>query len=327
MKKSLKAFMNGLIDYAGLFPPAELSLDTSIRKYSEYKKSTDAWMLSRFIIPWKRLKELTPYADNLFQKKEPFSFSVLGKPTAVISDFNDEIEQIIETSRRFVQYHGNRVQTDLAEIKLPEEVALSGDQTLIREILDSNAERFSLDEESPQTIFYEACVESSWKKDYELILKGISEHNASLEQTENYRQAGFKIRCGGVDPEMVPPVEQLAFAINRAREQSVALKCTAGLHHPVRHYDETVGSEMHGFFNVFGGALLAYAHDLSDEELYKILIEQDAEKFEFTDDFFRWNDYAIPVDEIKELREVALLSFGSCSFDEPREDLRKINLL
>lgn len=327
MEKSLRAFMKGLFDYAGLFPPANLSLDTSIHKYAEYKRGQDAWMLSRFIIPWRRLEELDPYKEELFRPDDPFLFSVLGKPTAVTSDFNEEIAQLVETSRRFVHYHGNSVQAELAEIKLPEEVALSGDETLIREVLDDCADQLGQDAETPATIFYEACVESSWKKDYEFILKGISEHNASLQQTENYRQAGLKIRCGGEEPDLVPPVEQLAFAINCAREHNVALKCTAGLHHPLRHYDEQVGTTMHGFFNVFGGALLAYAHDLSDEELSEVLIEQDAEQFQFAGDFFRWNDFEIATEEIAELREVAVISFGSCSFDEPREDLQNLKLL
>lgn len=125
---------------------------------------------------------------------------------------------------------------------------------------------------------------------------------------------------------MFPTVEQLAFALNTAREENVAVKCTAGLHHPIRHYADSVQTEMHGFFNVFGGAMLSYAHDLSEEELSAILKEQDPECFSFEEGGFYWNDLGVSTHEIAELRNVALLSFGSCSFDEPREDLQKLGL-
>ena len=35
MKESLRTFMNGLVDYAGLFPPADLPLDKAINEYFE----------------------------------------------------------------------------------------------------------------------------------------------------------------------------------------------------------------------------------------------------------------------------------------------------
>jgi hypothetical protein len=94
----------------------------------------------------------------------------------------------------------------------------------------------------------------------------------------------------------------------------------------VRHYAESVQTKMHGFFNVFGGAMLGYAHDLNDEELEAILMEEDAEQFSFNDDSFSWKNYSISTADIKTLRQTALLSYGSCSFDEPREDLKKLGL-
>lgn len=84
---------------------------------------------------------------------------------------------------------------------------------------------------------------------------------------------------------------------------------------------------MHGFLNVFGGAMLGYAHDFSADQMAEVIKEEDADHFSFTDSGFRWKDYEVSTEEIEELREVALISFGSCSFDEPREDLQKLELL
>ena len=91
-------------------------------------------------------------------------------------------------------------------------------------------------------------------------------------------------------------------------------------------YPESVQTKMHGFFNVFGGAMLGYAHDLSTAELEEIISEEDAEQFSFTDENFCWKDYSISTEEVAELRKTALLSYGSCSFEEPIEDLQKLGL-
>ena len=167
-----------------------------------------------------------------------------------------------------------------------------------------------------------------WKKEIEAVIKGISRHNEALDKgLKNYRYAAFKIRCGGVEAHHFPSVQQVAFMLQKARKYNVAVKGTAGLHQPVRHYSESVQTKMHGFFNVFGGAMLGYANDLNTEELEEILSEEDAEQFVFTDEFLRWKDYQVTTNEIKELRKSALISYGSCSFEEPIEDLKKLGLL
>ncbi|MEH7342030.1 hypothetical protein V7179_26215, partial [Priestia megaterium] len=51
LQTSIHAFLSELIDYAGLFPPANLSLETSMKKYKEFQICKDSWMLGRFIIP------------------------------------------------------------------------------------------------------------------------------------------------------------------------------------------------------------------------------------------------------------------------------------
>lgn len=327
MKKSFKAFMSEIIDYAGLFPPANLSLDTSIQKYAAYRTNEKAWMLSRFIIPARRLSELEPYHEELFEDGEPFDFSVLGADTDTLSDFQEEIEQIMDSCRKFHQRHGDRVTTDILELKLPKEAALSEDKNLIRQVLGNAAEAAGSSSDTPRYIFYEGYFAESWKNDIPAILEAISAHNNETVSNGNYAYAGFKLRCGGVEAHMVPEVEKVAHSINAARNQNVPIKCTAGLHHPVRHYDDSVQARMHGFFNVFGGAMLAYAHDLNNEELGEILKEEDPENFSFTDHEFRWKELAVTKEEIEELREVAVISFGSCSFEEPVEDLQKLQLL
>ncbi len=325
MKASLKAFLKGIIDYAGLFPPADLSLDTSIQKYSKHRKSDDAWMLSRFIIPASRLSELEPYRESLFGEGEPFAFSVLGKGTETVSEYYDHLAEVSREIGQFHEAQGDRVTTDSLEIKLPREAVFANDAELLSEIYEKTAEQFEGSSVLPSEIFVEGVFDSNWKKEIGLILEMLNEHETS--SGDSAVKLRYKLRCGGVEAHMFPSVEQVAFTLTKAREQNIAVKCTAGLHHPIRHYADSVQTKMHGFFNVFGGAMLSYAHDFTAEQLEEVLTEEDPEHFTFTDSGFMWKDLEVASEEIAELREVALISFGSCSFDEPREDLRNLGLM
>ena len=54
--------MRGLVDYAGLFPPAALAMAEAARRYAAYLGSPEAWMLGRFVVPVERLDELADAA-------------------------------------------------------------------------------------------------------------------------------------------------------------------------------------------------------------------------------------------------------------------------
>lgn len=66
--KSLRALLEGLIDYAGLFPPAALSMQDAVRNYARYRDGEYAWALGRFIVP----------ADRADEVPSEFPTSILG---------------------------------------------------------------------------------------------------------------------------------------------------------------------------------------------------------------------------------------------------------
>ena len=123
MSSSLRALLGGIIDYAGLFPPAKLPLDQALRHYAKYRRLDDRWMLGRFVIPATRLHELSPL-DSLFHENPPFVFSVLGRGgktgDELLQGLNDDLRAIAE----FRQRHAGRVEVDVLEVKLPDELAL-----------------------------------------------------------------------------------------------------------------------------------------------------------------------------------------------------------
>ena len=62
---SIQTLMDGLIDYAGLFPPADLEMEPTVRNYAEYRGGASDWMLSRLIVPVGRLEEFERVASDL----------------------------------------------------------------------------------------------------------------------------------------------------------------------------------------------------------------------------------------------------------------------
>jgi hypothetical protein len=94
----------------------------------------------------------------------------------------------------------------------------------------------------------------------------------------------------------------------------------------MRQYREEVKTKMHGFLNVLGAAALAAEHRWDTNQTAMMLEDENVDSFSFTDDFFTWREWRIDTKRLQYRRRF-VVSFGSCSFDEPREDLRALNLL
>jgi hypothetical protein len=134
------------------------------------------------------------------------------------------------------------------------------------------------------------------------------------------------MRTGGVTADAFPTSSQIAPALVTSATHQVPIKFTAGLHHPLRQYREEVQTKMHGFLNVLGAAVLAAEHRWDAAQTTAMLEDEDAGSFQFGDEFFAWRDWKIELQRLRNRRRF-VTTFGSCSFDEPREDLRALKLL
>ena len=81
---SLRALLARSIDYAGLFPPADLALEPALRNYAEYVRVADAWMLGAFILPVAQF-EAASARLHPFDAKYPLRVSALGIKTSNIA--------------------------------------------------------------------------------------------------------------------------------------------------------------------------------------------------------------------------------------------------
>jgi len=300
---SVRAFLDGMIDYAGLFPPAKLPLDEAIRNYARYRTEPESWMLGRFVIPASRLAELDASA-SLFASGPPFEFSVLGRGGETSEAFQAGITADLEAVTAFRTRHGSAVLVEVYEVRPPTEALQeSGAEALQRTT--------KVLEQVGLSVFYEVPPTAP----------------AALFERLRGGSIGVKLRCGGLEASSFPSPEQVASFIIACRDNGLELKFTAGLHHPLRHFDSGVQTKMHGFLNVFGAAVLDFALWLGPEEVRDIIEDEDASHFGFDEEGFAWRHHRATGIDIFDARQMFALSFGSCSFEEPRHDLRAIGLL
>jgi hypothetical protein len=317
LKPSLTALLEGIIDYAGIFPPAELELDEAIRNYDRYRFADASWMLARFICPARRLEALESAGMELFSKNAPFAFSALGRGGESAGAFLAGLALDLEAIRAFREAHGRRVVVDVMEARLPDAL-VDGEPEALRAFFGQVDEAVRSDGPPSMTVFYEVPLGAAWSGSVERVAAALA---------ADHRAIGLKLRTGGLDAAAFPAPEQVARVIQACRRAGVPFKATAGLHHPFRHYRESVQTRMHGFVNVFGAAALAAAHDLSDEVVTAIVADENPAHFVFEEEALRWQGLNAPVDKIREVRRTLAISYGSCSFDEPREDLKGLGLL
>jgi hypothetical protein len=72
LRPSVRSAFSRLVDYAGLFPPAQLPLAQATAQYREARRGPHAWMLGRFIIP------ATTLASSPAAGEGPFSVILDG---------------------------------------------------------------------------------------------------------------------------------------------------------------------------------------------------------------------------------------------------------
>lgn len=308
--------MDGLIDYAGLFPPAELSLPDAIDNYCRYRGEADAWMLARFIIPVSQLSALTDYIDATGNDYfgSGAAYSIVGQGGQDGPSFLNRVDQDIQTVKQFRAQHGQSAVLDVYEVRLP------GSEDAIKTAVGRASNMLLAEGLRP---FFEVPPGDDWPGRAGVAIDAIRAYN-SLQATSH--GIGFKLRCGGLEVSAFPDTDRVSGIIIACRDAGVPLKATAGLHHPIRHYNDNLQTRVHGFINVFGAGVLTNVHGLEPQKVVAI-IEEEAEGFSFSDEAFSWNDLSVTVEDITRIRQQCLISYGSCSFDEPREDLLALGWL
>ncbi|HZT13459.1 MAG TPA: hypothetical protein VFA29_11675 [Candidatus Baltobacteraceae bacterium] len=137
---------------------------------------------------------------------------------------------------------------------------------------------------------------------------------------------GAKIRMGGLTAAAFPQPGEAAQFVCAAARHRVPFKATAGLHHPIRHVDVSTGFYMHGFLNLLFAAVFAHG-GAPEADVTQILADEDPSNFVFNSDGLRYRDRAASTAQIETVRRELFAGYGSCSIDEPTDDLRQLGLI
>jgi hypothetical protein len=299
---SLQALLAKSIDYAGMFPPCSLALEPALQNHASYVRSSEAWMLNTFVLPVEQFdaaKELLSPFDPL----HPLRVAALGPKTADAEAFLEAVEKA-DTAIRSLSSNVDLILISHLEMFLPHDVGLP--------LLE---EARSIVGDLP--VFWETSPDTA-----EQTIALLAEYNSDADLAT----FGYKLRTGGVTADAFPTSAQIAHALVAPATHQLPIKFTAGLHHPIRQFRDEVKTKMHGFLNVLGAAVLAAEHRWDAHQTSIMLDDEDSASFSFTEDFFAWREWKISIERLQYRRKF-VASFGSCSFDEPRGDLRALNLL
>jgi hypothetical protein len=293
---SVKMLLSGAIDYAGLFPPSGISMPEAVINYATYKNSNYSWMLGRFVVTAAQLGEFYESARDFISRDS-------GDVWRLSAIAGGNIFNVIDDIREFNEKYGPGVICDQLEVK-----ATSS------EFIEDSVEALPSD----ITAYFELAMDD-----------GFADMVASLALIGQRA----KIRTGGITADAFPKTSEIIKFVKTCLGAGVPFKATAGLHHPIRCFcpvtyeNNSPKATMHGFLNLFlmtGFAREGYRTNLLDD----VMEEEFEEVFRFEDQAIIWRDeFKLNVRQLERMRETGIQSFGSCSFDEPIADLRKLGIL
>jgi hypothetical protein len=280
----------GLVDYAGLFPPAALTMESAVRQYAAYSASDQAWMLGRFVVPAAHLDAFRDAQAPLPDQPEWHLSALVGA----------DVEADVERVHSFNNAMAARAHIDTVEGKATTDDAVT-------RIADC-ASGFRAFVEIPVT-------------DFVPLLDAIRDRGLNAEGSHR-----------GSEPRDVPGTGSAA-PLHRARlpreravqgDGGIASRAARRLPSDLRR-GRAERADVRFPERVSHGRIRPRRHDrrrgvgapprARPQEDFRF-VERDS-----------WGGRSISTDDIHAARDCVALSFGSCSFLEPVDELRAAALL
>jgi hypothetical protein len=269
-----------LIDDASLFPPASQPMPTAVSEHRRHRHGVYAELVSRFLCPASRLQELRSH----LAEDDRFDVGII-------------LDTGIDGLRTVLKLSAADPRLKLTVLDMP--VPSDGDQAAaVHHTVHALAKL-------PHQVaaFVELPRMYGWRDALSLVAA---------------RGYGAKLRTGGLFADAFPTEIEVAEFVRSCVAEGAPFKCTAGLHHAVRHRDDRTGFEHHGFVNILL-ATHAAANGASVDELAEILAAHDPTEL---------------VEQVADLDAAAaavarqhFVGFGTCSVDEPIDDLTGLGLI
>ena len=210
----------GLVDDAGLFPPAQLPMTDALARHRADEAAGHVMLTHRFLCPASRFGELA---------------SGIGPPDGTALRLGLILDTGLDSLPAVLAGVAGEPGLALELVEVPAPGA--GE---VGDALDALAG-------VGRSAFLEGPRDAGWVKT--VAARHPPDSGGPLR--------GAKVRCGGARAELFPSPEELAAFVCTCFEHGVPFKATAGLHGAVRHRDEATGFVHHGFLNLVLAAVRA----------------------------------------------------------------------
>jgi len=280
--------LRGLLDDASLFPPARLAMPAAVAAHRRHLTAWYSPLCGPFVCPETRLADLHTSLTTANCPAIEISLVVTGGADAVPAALDAVAAD-------------PRLRLRAVEVPAAKDGDLTDAVAAVVEALDS--------------------VPLAAAAGYvEIPLRALADGPTAAELLAIVDSHGYrpKLRTGGVSADAFPDEMTLAHCLTAVIDRRTPFKCTAGLHHAVRHTAADTGFEHHGFLNVLLAVACA-ARGANIEDVADLLAQRDAATVAAR--IARLDDDAI--DDGRYL----FISFGTCSTDEPVADLVALGLL
>jgi hypothetical protein len=280
--------LRGLLDDASLFPPASLPMPAAVAAHRRHRVAWYSALCGPFVCGQARLADLRAVVTA--GNPAPIELSL------VVTDGAPAVSEALDAVTADPWIRLRAVEVPAAKGGDPVQAVADVVAALDNAPLAAAAGYIEL----PLGMIADPAAAGS-------VLTLVDEHG--------YRA---KLRTGGVTADAFPGVATLAACLGAVVGRRMPFKCTAGLHHAVRHTAPDTGFAHHGFLNVLL-AVGAAARGAADTELAALLAEQDPAQVAA-------QVAALDDEAAAEIRYL-FTSFGTCSTDEPVADLVGLGLL
>lgn len=193
---AFKSFMHGIIDYAGMFPPANLELPPAFSNYLDYINSDDEWMMDKFVCSMKSFEELADTNSDVYKllqdydSKRPVSFSLLLTGGKTAKEFLKSLEEELKFVKNFTDNNTN-TEANSFEVKLPGELFEEHNTNGLKTFLNSCCNILNGIDMSESIIFLEPAVNDN----FEFLFEKLAHTSAEIE---NQGRFGFKLEQAGL---------------------------------------------------------------------------------------------------------------------------------
>jgi hypothetical protein len=284
----MTAMLEGLFDYAGLFPPAALSMEAAVQQYHQHLQCEHNWMLGKFVLPVGRLDEFTAAARRLVDGPgDAWRLSLLT------TDWQHDWPRVA----KFAAAHSSVFDVKSIETRNP--AALDGNSSFA---IDAYVE-LAVSDQLPRQI------ESLKSSDaYAKIRTGGLEAIAfpSAAQVANFLTTAAQQRVA------CKATAGLHHALASVRITHVG--------------DDAPSVAMHGFVNVvLANALIR--KNAPTPDVIALLNERNSAAFRFDSEQVEWRAHVLTTADLQHCRGTMFHAIGSCSFSEPVCDLQQLGWL